>query len=69
MQEQGLPLNQGPSKAEKKRQKPGRQPPKISSIAHDIETKTRTEDVVNVDTRDKEFSTLMLSEPVLKGLR
>jgi superfamily II DNA/RNA helicase len=65
---QGLPLDQAPNRA-KKRQKPGRQPTKISSIAHDLETKTRTEDVVTEDTRSKEFSALMLSEPVLKGLR
>lgn len=66
---QGLPLDQSSTRAGKKRQKPGRQPATVSSLAHDIETKARTEDVVNVDTRGKEFSALMLSEPVLKGLR
>ena len=62
-------MDQSSTRAGKKRQKPVRQPAKVSSLAHDIETKARTEDVVNMDTRGKEFSALMLSEPVLKGLR
>ena len=37
-------------------------------VAHDIEAKTRTEDVVTQESREKTFADLLLSEPVLKGL-
>ena len=37
-------------------------------VAHDIERKARTEDVVTQESRQKTFSDLLLSSPVLQGL-
>lgn len=51
------------------KQKQRRPQLKVANIAHDIETKERTEDVLTDDNRNKDFSALMLSEPVIKGLR
>ena len=40
------------------------------TVAHDIESKPRTEDVkLAREDKDKDFASLMLSEPLLKGLR
>ena len=66
MPEQSLPVD--PSPRSKKKGRPARQV-KMTNIAHDIETKARTEDVVTEDTRSKDFSALMLSDSVLQGLR
>jgi hypothetical protein len=38
-------------------------------VAHDIEQKERTEDVVTVESKERTFADMMLSEPVLRGLR
>jgi len=39
-------------------------------VAHDINgTKERTEDVVNLENREKTFEDLLISQPVLKGLK
>ncbi len=38
-------------------------------IAHNIEAKARTEDVLNDENRHRDFTSMMLSEPVLKGLK
>ena len=53
------------ARARKRRQ----QPPKIANVAHELESKQRTEDVMTEENRDKDFASLMLSEPVLKGLK
>jgi len=37
-------------------------------VAHDLEAKTRTEDVVSSENREKTFADLLLSPPVYKGL-
>ena len=37
-------------------------------VAHDLESKTRTEDVVTEESREKTFTDLLLSDPVLQGL-
>jgi len=43
---------------------------KITQVAHDLSSKPRTEDVkLSKDDLNKDFSSLMLSEPVLKGLK
>eukprot|EP00088_Acartia_fossae_P058660 TRINITY_DN689_c0_g1_i1.p1 TRINITY_DN689_c0_g1~~TRINITY_DN689_c0_g1_i1.p1 ORF type:complete len:701 (-),score=69.58 TRINITY_DN689_c0_g1_i1:320-2422(-) len=40
------------------------------TVAHDIESKPRTQDVkLAKEDKDKDFASLMLSEPLLKGLR
>ena len=42
----------------------------ITQVAHDLSSKPRTEDVkLSKDDLNKDFSSLMLSEPVLKGLK
>jgi hypothetical protein len=38
-------------------------------IAHNIEDKPRTEDVLREENRHRDFASMMLSEPVLKGLK
>jgi hypothetical protein len=38
-------------------------------IAHDLEAKARTEDVLNEENRQRDFASMMLSEPVLMGLK
>ena len=38
-------------------------------VAHSIDAKARTEDVLNEDNRHRDFASMMLSEPVLKGLK
>jgi hypothetical protein len=40
-----------------------------SPIAHNIEDKPRTEDVLREENRHRDFASMMLSEPVLKGLK
>jgi len=41
----------------------------LGQVAQDIHTKERTEDVVTGDSKDKTFADMMLSQPVLHGLR
>ena len=36
-------------------------------VAHDIEAKSRTEDVITSESREKTFADLLISAPVLKG--
>lgn len=68
-----LPTETGPSKMATKRSKAAGKAAKqdrMSNIAHDIEAKARTEDVLlSGESRDKDFSALMLSDRVLEGLR
>ena len=40
-----------------------------AQIAHNIEDKPRTEDVLREENRHRDFASMMLSEPVLKGLK
>ena len=58
----------GASSSSRKRAKP--REIKVSLVAHDLRSKPRTEDVtLSQEDTDKDFSSLMLSEPVLKGLK
>jgi hypothetical protein len=41
----------------------------VGPVAQDISQKERTEDVVTEESRDRTFADMMLSEPVLRGLR
>jgi len=45
--------------------------PQLASapIAHNLEDKPRTEDVLREENRHRDFASMMLSEPVLKGLK
>ena len=65
---QGLPVGQDAVRT-RKRPKQTQKLVTTSMIAHEIGDKARTEDVLTEDNKDKDFSSLMLSEPVLKGLK
>ena len=41
----------------------------VGPVAQDIGEKERTEDVVTEESRQRTFADMMLSEPVLRGLR
>jgi hypothetical protein len=43
--------------------------PAAALIAHNIDAKARTEDVLNEVNRHRDFASMMLSEPVLRGLK
>ncbi len=38
-------------------------------IAHNIEAKARTKDVLSEENKHRDFASMMLSEPILKGLK
>ena len=61
----GLPTTAPGARARKRRP----QQPRLVNVAHELESKQRTEDVMTEENRDKDFASLMLSEPVLKGLK